>query len=375
MFKKILIGILIALLVLAGFWGYFLYAGDQSIMRSWIANNPIYTIIFFVSIVSIYFLQGRNKIFRFLILIIVVINLFIIGDVFFRNNIGLNSQQFITLFWLILLGLAVSYIGHRIRILFSIAIWLGIGFVLLTGVLPMYESLPNLDNFLQSQKSQIINQWANEWTVTLKNILWSKEIQVKDINIEDIDLSQKTQILFGSKITEEKLFIDIKNGWFINLPAQSAITLEQTGNTTLMQILQWDIEYYVPEEYSGTLEIIGNKKWTKIENIEESSWSNITKYIEEQKESFFIKALWGESILNPTVDKIIKFFITNLHKISPKTYQNNLDNYNKIQEYLGNDIIEETQFTGESVKSMINDIRSQAKRWTEETQFLHILWK
>lgn len=375
MFKKILIGIIIALLILAGIWGYFLYTGDQSIVRSWIANNPIYTIVFFVSIVSIYFLQWKNKIFRFLILIIVLVNLFIIGDVFFRNNIWLNSQQFITLFGLILLGLAVSYIGHRIRILFSIMIGLGIAFVLLTGILPMYESLPNLDNFLQSQKSQIINQWANEWTVTLKNILWSKEIQVKNLNIENIDLSQKTQILFGSKITEEKLFIDIKNGWFINLPAQSAITLEQTGNTTSMQILQWDIEYYIPEEYSGTLEIIGNKKWTNIENIEESGWSNITKYREEQKESFFIKALWGESILNPTVDKIIKFFITNLHKISPKTYQNNLDNYNKIQEYLGNTIIEETQFTGESTKSMISDIRSQAKKWTEETKFLHILWK
>ena len=375
MLKKILIGISIALLVLGGIWGYFLYTGDQSIIRSWIANNPIYTIIFFVSIVSIYFLQRRNKIFNFLILIIVLINLFIIGDVFFRNNIGLNNQQFITLFGLILLGLAVSYISHRIRFLLMIAVGIGITFVLLTGVLPMYESLPNLDNFLQSQKPQIINPWVNEWIITLKNSLWSKEIQVKDIHREDIDLSQKTQILFGSKITEEKLFIDIKNGWFINLPAQSAITLEQTGNTTLLQILQWDIEYYVPEEYSGTLEIIGNKKWTNIENIEESGWSNITKYREEEKESFFIKALWGESILNPTVDKIIKFFITNLHKISPKTYQNNLDNYNKIQEYLGNDIIEETQFTGESVKNMINDIRSQAKRWTEETKFLHILWK
>jgi hypothetical protein len=38
-----------------------------------------------------------------------------------------------------------------------IAVGIGITFVLLTGVLPMYESLPNLDNFLQSQKPQIIN--------------------------------------------------------------------------------------------------------------------------------------------------------------------------------------------------------------------------
>jgi hypothetical protein len=62
----------------------------------------------------------------------------------------------------VVLGLAVSYIGHRIRFLFITAIVLGIGFVLLTGVLPMYESLPNIDNFVQSTKAQIINQGANE---------------------------------------------------------------------------------------------------------------------------------------------------------------------------------------------------------------------
>ena len=98
MLKKILIGILIALVVLAGIWGYFLYTGDQTVIRTWIANNPVYTSIFFVSIGSVYFLQGKNKIFRFLILIIVLVNLFIIGDMFFRNNIGLTSQQFIILF-------------------------------------------------------------------------------------------------------------------------------------------------------------------------------------------------------------------------------------------------------------------------------------
>jgi hypothetical protein len=68
-------------------------------------------------------------------------------------------------------------------------------------------------------------------------------------------------------------------------------------------------------------------------------------------------------VLNPTINKIIKFFITNLHRISPKKYQNNFDNYNTIQNYLGNTNEENTEnLTGENLKSMINDIRSQAKK-------------
>lgn len=96
--------------------------------------------------------------FRFLTLIIILINLFIIGDVFFRNNIGLNSQQFITLFALILLALAITYITHWVRYIFMLIVGLGIAFVLLTGVLPMYENMPSINDFIQSKKVQIINE-------------------------------------------------------------------------------------------------------------------------------------------------------------------------------------------------------------------------
>lgn len=64
--------------------------------------------------------------------IIVLVNLYILGDVFFRNNIGLDSRQFITLFGLIVLALAVTYVTHRIRYLFMAIIGIGIAFVLLT---------------------------------------------------------------------------------------------------------------------------------------------------------------------------------------------------------------------------------------------------
>lgn len=81
-------------------------------------------------------------------------------------------------------------------------------------------------------------------------------------------------------------------------------------------------------------------------------------------------------ILNPAIDKIIRFFINTLYNISPKTYQNNRTNYKNIQHYLGNSITEENQnFTGESMRDIINDLISQAKRGTEDTRLFNQLFK
>jgi hypothetical protein len=90
--------------------------------------------------------------------ILVLINIFILGDVFFKNNIGLNSGQFITLFGLVVVALAVTYITHRIRFIFMGIVGIGIVFVLLTGILPMYETMPSIQDFISSQKTKILNQ-------------------------------------------------------------------------------------------------------------------------------------------------------------------------------------------------------------------------
>jgi hypothetical protein len=56
---------------------------------------------------------------------------------------------------------------------------------------------------------------------------------------------------------------------------------------------------------------------------------------EQQKENFFVDEIGGDIILNPTINKVISFFINTLYSINPKAYQNNLTNYNNIQKYFG----------------------------------------
>lgn len=372
MIKKLLKGIVFGLLIVWGIYLYFLYAGNTTTLWDRIIGHQLYTAIFFVSFVLLYMLNGGNKMFRFMMFIIILINLYIIGDAFFRNNIGLDSRQFITLFGLIILALAVTYITHRVRFIFMGIIGIGIVFVLLTGILPMYENIPNINDFIQSQKTKIINQWAQEWTLLIKNALWTKEIPINEIQASDIDLSQKTQISFVAKTKSdiEKVFINLGNGSFININPQSAVTLEQSGETTIMQILQGNVEYYLPKELSWALQLIGKYKGKSIENVQDTTRWNMVNAFEQQKERFFINEIGGDMILNPAINKVISFFINTLYNISPKAYQDNLANYNNIQAYLGISTTQSStqKITGESLRSMIDDIMSQVKKWAEETK-------
>lgn len=371
MIKKFFVGIFLWIVALWALYLYFLYAGDPNTIRYRIQGHQLYTAIFFLSIVALYMLQWENKLFRFLMFVIVLVNLYILWDVFFRNNIGLDSRQFITLFWLIIIALGITYITHRVRFLLMGVVGIGIVFVLLTWVLPMYETMPSINDFIQSQRINILNQWATEGMLIIKNALGTKEIPISDIQQEDIDLSQKTQISFASKTVweKEKVFIDLGNGSFININPQSAVTLEQSGKDTIMQILQGNVEYYIPQEMSGIVKLIGKYKGKNISDIQNGIRANLKNNFEQKKEDFFINELWGKMVLNPAINKTINFFINTLYSIAPQAYQNNLSNYNNIQQYLGISTTGTTsEMTGESFRSVIDDIMSQVKKWAEETK-------
>lgn len=241
----------------------------------------------------------------------------------------------------------------------------------MTGTLPLYENIPNITEFIQSQKTKIINKWANtDGILTIKNALGTKKIPVAELQESDIDLSQKTQISFASKtqLAGEKIFIDLGNWTFINIQPQSAITLEQSGNNTIMQIIQGNIEYYTPKELSWVLQIIGKYKGKNIQDTKSTIRNNLTKQFEQKKEEFFINQIGGTMVLNPVVDKVIGFFINILYSINPTTYQKNLTNYNNIQQYFGKTTTWSTNpTTGENISSMISDLMGQIKKWAEET--------
>ena len=98
-----------------------------------------------------------------------------------------------------------------------------------------------------------------------------------------------------------------------------------------MQILQGNIEYYIPPTLSGALQLIGKYKGKNIQEIQNGVRADIVNQFEQKKEDFFINQIGGSMVLNPAINKVISFFINTLYTISPKTYQNNVNNYNNIQ--------------------------------------------
>lgn len=373
MLKKFLTSIILVVLILGGLYGYFLYAGDPSVLRNRISNNRQYTAIFLISIVMLVCLRGTGKLFKLISFGIILINLYLFGDLFFRNNIGLESRQFMVLFGLIIVALATTYIRHRIRYIVMGIIGLGIAFVLVTGTLPMYESIPSIENFVSSQSAKIINPGIQWGILTIKNAQGTKQIPISELQSNDIDLSSATQISFASSSASalQKLFIDLGNGAIIDLKPQSAITLQQSGEETTLQIIQGNIEYYLPDQLSWTLHTIGNRTAKRIQNDRDDSRSAIIDQFQKKKQEFFINQLGGTMILNPTINKLIKYSINALYTINPKKYQINLTNYNNIQHYLWIATGSRTNApsTGESMSNMIDNLMGQIKKWAGETQF------
>ena len=238
----------------------------------------------------------------------------------------------------------------------------------------MYDTMPSINDFILSQKTRIINQWVNsDGILTIKNALGSKNIPINEVKQSEIDLSQKTQISFASKTPSEieKLFIDLWNGSFININPQSAITLEQSWNNVVMEVLQGNIEYYIPPELSGAVQLIGKYSGKNIQDIQNDVRSWLLTQFEQKKEEFFINQIGGSMVLNPAINKVISFFINTLYKISPQTYQKNLDNYNTIQKYFGTTTGSNiSTMTWENMKSIFNDLMSQVKKWAGETTIL-----
>jgi len=372
MIKKLWFALLIVLLILWTLRGYFFYMGTPDIVRWRIQTHPLYTAIFFVSIISIYLIRWEDKIRKILVFTIIVGNIILIGNLFFKNAIGLTTLQFLLVSIGILAIRGIAFIKHWVRgILISICC-IGILFVLLAGILPMYHSLPDITAYsIPWQK--ILHYGTDEGVLMLSTNVWTKEFSLKNSEIHNIDFRETTDIRFASPNVESKVrvFVDMGHDWILNIKPQSAIIFSETEKSINVEIIQWNVEYYIPEDFPKTFTILGGVSWNTMTDTTKTYRMESNIYFQEQAEKQFIEALWWELFLHPILHTLVWWYIKALYTISPNTYQNNIDNYTIIQKYRGNEPIDSIPTIREDdTSSLWQDIRSQMKKGGEETLLL-----
>jgi Cft2 family RNA processing exonuclease len=96
------------------------------------------------------------------------------------------------------------------------------------GIIPMYESLPELSNYT-TITPKIIQYQTNEGILIITTPSTTKEFSLKKTLLQAISFEETTQITFASKksSTDGQVIVDIGNNGLIVLNPQSTITLEE----------------------------------------------------------------------------------------------------------------------------------------------------
>lgn len=256
------------------------------------------------------------------------------------------------------------YIHHPVRYILISIISVGIVGVVYISILPMYETIPQIDNLMIGNQTTIYNQGIQQGVLIIKNKLGTKQIPLQDIKTQDIDISQTPQILFTSTsiIESHKLFLDIGNKVILDIPPQSVIQITTSGYKVIIDIQKGSIVYYIPQQQSEFVDIIG--KASAVTKIQNTSWTNIIQKSQQKQQEVFIQALGGKMITQPIINTIIGSTIQILYTLYPSKYQNNRENYLTIQTYLDIDQpnSSKSSFSGENIRSVLYDMIGQIKK-------------
>ena len=355
---------------------FFLYFYDkQNTILPRFINNFNYIIFLYISIIVWYICSiSPNKFTRILIWIIVIANFFVAWRFFMNGQIWFSRYQFLILFWVIILWFLITLIKHRIRYILIFIVWIWFLVILLISILPTYNRPLDLEAFYENQEIFLNYDWKNSSSyVIVKNYEWEKKYQTdiqENILFKDPKNFLDSKISFISEQATDKIKASIiLNNWIIILlNPQSAIDLSKTWNIYTRKVLAWNVSSHIPEEIYKENE----KTYSGINVNKESGlilFQDQIRIFEDNKNNYLIQMAWWKFINNPTVDLLIKNYITFLTNINPSKYSQNMINYNEYHKYLN---IQTKQYWYEKneQENINSDILSETNEWINQTQFL-----
>lgn len=322
-----------------------------------------------ISFIVISYLSNKNaKKNREIIRSILILDLYILGNFFLKDNLNLNWSEFAIFFMFLLLLILTSYIKHRIKWIIWLILWIWILFFLLKSVFPDFEINPNEISIDQIQNKLVIQTSEKPEALSLNNtkiiiestkntksidILWNLE---SSININDI---KKISFLSKNDKIHAKIYITIGKD-ILYLNPQSSINFQYSGAKTIINSdsIKWKVWIY--QNSTSNIIIDWNIISNDPQNIEE------VKKLQDNK-SLLISQYGWFLIENQTTRKISKLLLDISFYIFPSQYKNNIENYNSVIKLLWigdiSDNYKDSQAWTWTQKSFFNQI----KKWYWKT--------
>ncbi|MFA7717176.1 MAG: hypothetical protein WC875_00485 [Candidatus Absconditabacterales bacterium] len=275
-----------------------------------------------------------------------------------------NRPEIVILIGLLLLGIGVLKISHRIRFILIIPVVAIIIFILGMFIVPLYQQGFDTEGFFRQQETKLIIIPYETSTAqimikpqggTPQRLSTQKAIQ------QIIQGFEGTQISFISQDTGEKAecFIQIPNGMLVQIFPQSALLLSGKYPNIEISTLQGTITYTSGNISQANILIKGLHIDTQMNTYK----NMLITAFEEKKKEYLGRGLSGLSE-NATINKLSKRYLDVLSSLSPSKYAKNVINYSEAQKYI------DIPATVEKIvdPNTSKDILQQATKGRQETK-------
>lgn len=236
--------------------------------------------------------------------------------------------------------------------------------VILIQITPFYNN--SFDEITQIKPQIIIysQKYLNksDWLIVIE---WQTKQNIKInywLSYLPFINTQWQKISFMTKEIHNNIYIIIQLTWnIIKIYPQSAIYINKDSKS--INIINWTIWYL---NLNQNNKIIFQWK-VKPFNLDPND-EILNNIFENQKiinQKNIIKLYWWNIILNKTFDYIIYKLLIIFTRINPKNYKDNLENYNKFNQYINQNtwINNQLNFEEKEKQNINKDIFNQFDKW------------
>lgn len=234
----------------------------------------------------------------------------------------------------------------------------------LIQITPFYNY--SFDKIIQTKPQIIIysqkSLMKSEWLITIQ---WNNQQTIKINNwLSYLPFTNQDwlKISFMAKEVYNNIYIFIQTTWnVIKIYPQSAIYINKDAN--IINIINWNIWYLNINPNNKIIFQWKNNPFNL--DINDEILNNIFENQKNTNRKNIIKLYWWNIILNKTFDYIIYKLLIIFTKISPENYNDNLENYNKFNNYIKQDQTTQNQlnFKNNEKQNINKDIFKQFNKW------------